>query len=99
MKFYNHYKLAVKDLFENGYKELWVVHAFTENDVAGREVFSIYRSEEEAKNYIKRIRNSYKISPFHEFIEDCGNDSFTFKDRGCDIVMLQHFQLLHERAA
>ena len=99
MKFYYHYKQAIKDLFENGEKELWIVRAFTEDKIAGQEVFSIYRTEEDAKIYIERIRNYYKASPFHVFLEDGENDSFTFKDRGYGNVMLQHFQVIHERAA
>lgn len=100
MNIYCHYKQAIEDLFENGEKELWIVRAFTENDVAGTEVFSIYRTEEDAKTYIKRVKNFYKASPFHEYLEDKGNDAFTFRDRGGYTgVMLQHFQVIHERAA
>ena len=100
MKLYYHYKQAIKDLFENGEKELWIVRAFTENNVAGQEVFTIYRTGEDAKAYIKRVKDFYKASPFHEYLEDRGNDAFTFRDRGGYTgIMLQHFEVIHERAA
>ena len=97
---YYHYTQAVKDLFKKGEKELYVVRAFTENDVAGTEVFSIYRTRKEAKNYIKNIRNYYKNSMFYEFLsENIVTGSFKVRKIGTDDVMLNHFQLIHERAA
>ncbi len=97
---YYSYKQALKDLFEIGEKDLWVVRAFTENDVAGTEVFSIYGTKKEAKAYIKSVRNYYKTSRFYEFLrENIVTGSFRVKEVGTNNILLNKFQLIHERAA
>lgn len=97
---YYSYKQALKDLFEKGEKDLWVVRAFTENDVAGTEVFSIYRTKKEAEAYIKSVRDYYKTSMFYEFLsENIVTGSFRVKVvGGTDSILLNKFQLIHERA-
>ena len=47
---YYSYKQALKDLFEKGEKDLWVVRAFTENSTAGTEVFVIYRTKKRSQS-------------------------------------------------
>ena len=97
---YYSYKQALKDLFKKGEKDLWVVRVFTENSAAGTEVFSIYRTKKEAETYIKRVRDYYKTSIFYEFLsENVIDGSFRVKEVGSDSILLNKFQLIHERAA
>ena len=96
---YYSYKEAVKDLFKKDYKEVYVVRVFMENKVAGTEQFYIYSTEEEAQNYINRVLNYYKTSPFHEFISEEADSAFWHKDAGTDNSIHTWFKVLHERAA
>lgn len=97
---YYSYKQALKDLFEKGEKDLWVVRAFTENSTAGTEVFVIYKTKKEAKAYIKTVRNYYKTNRFYEFLsENIVTGSFRVKEVGTNDILLNKFQLIHERAA
>ena len=49
----------LKELMKQGYKELYVVDVYTENEVAGTHQWFVYSTKDEAKNYIKLCEQYY----------------------------------------
>ena len=91
-------KETVKSLMKKeGYKELYVVNVYTENEVAGTHQFYVYATKDEAVNYIHLCEQYYE-STAQQYKKI--KDGFTYVANG--VKMKNWFTLTrwhHKRAA
>lgn len=90
-------KETVKELMKKeGYKELYVVNVYTENEVAGTHQFYVYATKNEAVNYI-HLCEQYYGSTAQQYKKI--KDGFTYVENGHLMKIWFTLTRWHKRAA